>query len=55
MFKALEGDGAHMAAVLFVLVLGASMSIFHVADGHDLIVAATASLYTLLRVKGDKE
>lgn len=54
MFKALEGDGGHLAVVLFVLVMGATMSVFKVAEGHDLVVAATASMYTLFRVnKGE--
>ena len=52
MFKVLEGEGGHLAITLLVFLIGVAMSIGHVAEGHEVIVGALASLYTLLRSKG---
>jgi len=48
-FKFLEGEGGHLAVVLFIFLVGIGMAIGHVAGASDVMVGALSSLYTLLR------
>ena len=49
-FKSLEGEGGHLAVVIFVFGVGVAMSIAGMAVAHDVVVGSLASLWTLLRI-----
>lgn len=49
MFKFMEGEGGHLAVVLFVFAVGVGMTIGHVDGAKEVLVGALSSLYTLLR------